>query len=454
MKKLRELNTRYSTDNPTKGISDEEGLHLNIGEQMAVMNLLPERIQRTRYINNYHLEPLPQIPRYIQLPTYAFPLWQGIHDQVLDDYERTGIERIPIKTSIPRFLNDHHFINNVTVGKYSVYDPVARVKYLTQIPYTVTDCAKAYIEICEFLSGKKLKPEYNKFKDKIPANYKIGIKYFSSYHKGDLAYIDIKAAYWSILWPTTIDMRYDTQKQEIESEGTITYWHCDQFMMQKHVRNVMNTLFNYRSRNLWYWDERRIRQGKPYMDRLYRPYNLAYILDVMNAIITEVKEKFTLYQWLTDAAIVPANQADALIEYLHEEWFLTGKIDDIGPGTSNRVDVYKVGKKQTRSYRPRIVGTPNNPLRPANVEYFKMLRQQIKNGQLPNIRRSVKKTKVFGFSTNVINPSEYTPKPKLIAPKRPPKPPKGPMYGKKDSSPPENTINAIETFKKIKKKDD
>jgi hypothetical protein len=413
------MNTLYSTDNPTKGISDEEGLHISGLDIMQIMTLLPDRIARTRYMNHYGLEPMQQIPEYILLPSFAFPLFQAIHDEVLNEQDRKGYEVVPLKKTIQRFLNDTDFTNDVIVGKYSVTDKKNKVRYLTQIPYTITDCARAYIRLCEFSAGTRLTPKYNKYKDIV--RMKKGIKFFSGYYAGELAYIDIRAAYWSILWPTTLDMEYDPIKQEITADGIIPYIHCDQFAMHKQIRNVMHTLYGYRDMRIWKHEERRIRHGQMFGDRLYRPYNLAYIHDVMNAICVDVREHFTLLQWLTDGIIVPADQAEPLMEFLFQEWFLDSRLKWTGDGASNRIDMYKVGNKQTGHYNPKIVGTPHCELRSANIESLKEIRQQAKNGTLPEIRATKKKSKIFGVSPTVIQESEYKPKLRFIAAKRKPR---------------------------------
>lgn len=448
MSRLSSLNNKKSTeDNPTKSISDEPELHLSVGEQMNVMNLLPERVQRTRFINHYNLEPLPQIPHYIQLPTYAFPLWQAIHDEVLNEQDRKGYEIIPLRMPISRFLREHKFKNDVIIGKNSITDRKNKVRYLAQIPYTVTDCAKAYIRICEFLSGKRLEPQYNKHKDVY--RRKRGIKYFSGYHKGNFAYIDMESAYWSILWPTTVDMQYDHINQEIASEGNICYQHCDQFRMFKQVRLVLHTLFGYRDMRIWHPDEGRIKPGNLFQDALYRPFNLGYVHDVMNAIVSEIKEKFTLYQWLTDAAIVPENQGEALVEFLREEWFINSRITHKGEGYSNRIDSYQIGEYHTRGFNKRIVGVEHDGLYPANIEGLKELRQQAKNGTLPEIRKIKHKPRMPGsrMALSIAMEAEITPrKQRLIAPKRN----RDFMNTRKGTIPPEDTIDASFMLKKKK----
>ena len=422
MSRLSDLNNRRSTDNPTRGITDEEGLHLTDITLAQTMSLLRDRMSRTRYINHYHLEPEQQIPRYVSLPTYAFPLYQAIHDEALDHYKDEGWEIIPIDVPKTRFLNDNHFKHKMIVGQFSITDTQAKTKYLLQIPYTVTDCAKAYIRICERLSEARLKPQYNKYTDRID-HIRKGIKYFSGYYTGELAYVDIKTAYWSILWPTTIDMRYDMNTQTIMGDGQIQYWYCDQFAMHRDTRHVLNTLFAYRKSRMWDPETRRLIQGPMIKDRMYRPYNTGYIHDVMNAVVVEATQKFNILQWLTDAAILPLNQAEAFMEFLFEEWFLASRIKYFGEGTSNRIDMYDIrgiDGRTTRNFKKRIIGTTHNELRPANIEELKKIRQQAKNGTLPDIKQRIKKKRVFGKNITVAIPAEITlkPKKKLIAPKR------------------------------------
>jgi hypothetical protein len=453
MSRLSSLNNKKSGDNPTKGKSDEEGLHLSISQKMDIMSLLPERIQRTRFMNQNNLEPMPQIPYYIQPPMYAFPLWQAIHDEVLNEQDRKGYEIIPLKMPIERFMKQKKFDHEVIVGKHSITDRKYKVRYLTQIPYTVTDCAKAYIRLCEFSSGNRLTPRYNKYKD----NYwrKRGIKYFSGYHKGNFAYIDMESAFWSILWPTTIDMEYDWIKQEIISDGTICYYHCDQFRMYKPVRLVLHTLFGYKNMIVWNPEKQRTVPGKPFKDALYRPYNLGYIHDVMNSIVWDVRKNFTLYQWLTDAAIVPEDQGEALVEFLREEWFINSKIKYRGEGYSNRLDSYKIGEKTTGSFNKRAVGTEHIELFEPNIEGLKELRQLAKKYELPEIRQILKKPRMPGSHTALSTAiqTEIQPKPKK------PKPTKkspNPMGRGKTTPLPEDiiTFKSIEDIRNREKNDD
>jgi hypothetical protein len=442
LSKLSNLNNRYSTDNPAR---DNSELHITGLQAAQILGMLPDRISRTRFINHWHLEPLQEYPEYIQLP-YGDPktkkpyaLTQAINDRILDRHDSSDYEIVPIDTTIHRFLNDHEFISDLVHGDHSATDRKNKIRYVNQIPYTLTECAREYLRICEDLSGRKLKSKYSVHKDRVSVSPTF---YFSGYYAGELAYIDLKAAYWQFLWPTTIDMEYDPIRQEIAAEGNITYFYCDQFAKCKPIRQRIHSLYNYRYFKVWKWDERRNRH-KFAPSELYFPYNVWYIYDMMNAVVKDIiKHKFTLLHWLTDAAIVPASQAESLLEFLFEEWFLDARLEAIGNGSSNVMNMYKVGPKVTRHYDPKIKGRPFIQLREANIEGLKELRQPAKNGQLPEIKKTKRQQKVFYVATKVIPESEYKPKKRLIAPKRS----IDPIKQRNLFKPPENTL----TFNSIK----
>lgn len=434
MKCLGTQLSRLSSLNNKKSQPIEPGLHLTGLQKTQILSLLPDRISRTRFLNTYHLEPLPEIPHYILLPNFL--LFQAINDRILDNHESSDYEIIPIDTTIYRFLNSHNFTNNIRHGYYSATDTKNKIRYVTQIPYTVTECAREYIRICEFLSGNKLRPQYSKYRDRI---YTSPTHYFSGYHKGELAYIDITAAYWSILWPTAIDMEYDPIKQEITAEGSIAYYHCDQFAKAKIIRNLLSSLYNYKHMKIWKWDEKRNYHFFP-PSELYRPYNVAYIYDMINAIVVDaINRGFQIKQWLTDAAILPTHQANSFQEFLFEEWFLDSRLIASGPGYSNITNSYKIGPKTTGGFNPRQVGVEHNKLREANIEGLKELRQLAKNNQLPEIGKSKRQKRMPGsrVALKTAEPSEYIPKKRLIAPKRI----IDPMNTRGNSPPPKNTLS-------------
>lgn len=359
------------------------------------LEIMPRKVAATRYKNTPLLEPLNPIPQQILLP-YHFPLFQAIHDRVLDRQDAQGFERIELQEGIHSFLRDNEFENDLIIGNFTATDRTAKIKYVTQVPYTLTECAREYIRICEFSAGSHLKPTYNKIKD---VNRKHPTMYFSGYANGELAYIDLRAAYFQILWPTTIDMQYEPDLQEIVQEGNIGYVHADQFMKCKKVRQIIHTLYNYRYMKTWDHEKKIVVRRKP-PSEIYRPYNMSFIYDMMNAIAQDINANFTLYQWLTDAAIVPYSQAESVREFLFQEWFLDSRLEAFGDGISNQMNMYKVGDKRTAHFDPDKKGRPHSSFKPANIDYLKSYRMACINGEIPIIK-SKRTQRVLGVAKHV-----------------------------------------------------
>jgi hypothetical protein len=401
-------------DNESERGSD---LHISIPaylspeDRMTIWTMLPRKIVNMVLTDIEPKDPLQMRPHQVIIPN--FPLFQAIDDWL---YLNDKYERIPIKQGPLAYVRSHTFDHDVIVGNFSITDRHCHTKWVTQIPYTYTDYALGYLALCQYTAGEKLRPQYSKHKDLChlkPTNY------FSHRYQGKLAYIDLSAAYWSILWPTTIDMQYDPDQQEIVSEGRIGYIHCDQFAKWKPVRNVFNTLYNYRQMKVWNLEKQRfVYQFPP--SPIYRPYNYAYIMDMMNAIATDVKNNFTLLQWLTDAAIVPAAEAEALMEFLYEEWFMIGKLKALGEGDSNMRDMYAISagdlpRKATAHYDIQKNGGYSSSLRSANIEGLKQYRRDLIAGRIPLSPTLGKKTRIEPGGRSLSTAKTYT---KPAVPKR------------------------------------
>jgi hypothetical protein len=342
-----------------------------------ILEIMPQSMSQTRYLNHNIDEPMPQgIPHYIQLP--PFPLFDSLKSWI---ETHSAYTHIPLTQGIMSFIKSREFENDMIVGNFSATDTSKKLKYVTQIPNTKTEIANAYIKFCTHQAGKKLKPVYNANKER---NKSAPTHYFSGYYEGDLAYVDMWCAYWSILWPTCIDQEYDPKTQEIVEDGTIPYLRCDEFAKAKDIRNILHTLYGYRTTRIWDHKKKMIKH-RIFASPTYRPYNLSYIYDVMNAIVSEIKEKFTLLQWLTDAAIVPANEAENLMEYLFGHWWIDSKIKYKGHGKSIALNVYEIGQPipHTTAHSEEIRNTKGrytSSLKPANIEGLKNERRMMIRG--------------------------------------------------------------------------
>jgi hypothetical protein len=346
------------SNNPQSNRGNDFPLHLNLqtelnAEQLAkLLTLLPQKLVNARYRN--HLDPNHPIIEWPHKHTFPnLPLYKMIEDYLesKDSYERIVIDR-----PIPPFdycrKNNKQFDHNCFLGHYSATDKKCKIKWVTDIPYTPTEIAIGYIRLCEDNAGIRLKVKYSKNKDLV----KNGpIVYYSGRYQGEIAYIDCRHAYWQILNPTAIDMEYNQDCQEIESYGNIPYIFPEEFSNWKLVRNVLNTLYNYRTMSYWDIEKEQIgHEQRP--NPLYRPYNYAYIMDTMTAIVTDCIENFPIRQWLTDAAILDGKYANTLLDFLWSEWHMDARIEAWGEGDSKAINTYSIEsghgyeKKETGHY--------------------------------------------------------------------------------------------------------
>jgi hypothetical protein len=351
--------------------------YLNPRLRASIISMFPKSMQRTAYSRPERLEPMPKtLPLTVILPD--LPLFEAISDYL---FEHDTYTRIPIKMGPLRFVkeNPELFPRKTVIGLYSATDRLTRKKYVNRIPYTPTDYAMAYLKLCQMSANRILTTDYNKKTDIIPTRL-MPVHYFSGPASGELAYIDIKFAYWQILWPTTIDMHYNWRNQEIESEGFIPYIRCDEFAKQKEIRNVMNTLYNKKDISIWNPETKKLERAS-WPSQLYRPYNMAYVYQVMHAIANDVKNHFHLLQWLTDAAIVPWFEKELIQEFLFEEWFIDSRLDLEGRGRSNTSNSYQIGDYETGGHDPSFKGKPHSNLWNSNIVGLKAERWAITHGK-------------------------------------------------------------------------
>jgi hypothetical protein len=82
-------------------------------------------------------------------------------------------------------------------------------------------------------------------------------------------------------------------------------------------------------------------------------------METLHAIALEVQSRWTLFGWLTDAAIVDAHQADEVVAYLQDTWHLQSRIVMIGAGAVWNVTSYRVGEKASLGVQHQRIPTPS-----------------------------------------------------------------------------------------------
>lgn len=326
---------------------DDEPLSAEL--KAEILSILPTRIVGLRYLRHEYLGENPQYPGRLIIPDT--PLWHAIINEANRRINKSPFIRVPLREGVRNFLHLHEHENELMVGAYSIIDNVSKIKYIRFEPFTPTELMSAYLSLC--LAGRRM-TMYHK---KIDIQKQLPVNYFSGPVSGKLAYVDLKWAYWNILWPTAIDMSYDPISQTIESYGHLHYMYPEEFAQMRIPRLLVHGVFAHRTNAFWIPSRSRlIHRFIP--SQLYRPYLVTYILDTMHRIAWEAKQKFTIHQWLTDAAILPENQMEEFRNWLLNEWFMTSRIIAHGDGDSPGKDMYWIGDKKTKHYTSSLKHKP------------------------------------------------------------------------------------------------
>ena len=267
---------------------------------------------------------IPPTPLYELLAARLFNRFRE------SEYQRVRITEEPIEW-IKR-MNPKHC--SLIVGSKQITDTTNKVKYLYQWPFSFGELAAEYLDYC--LEDSELKPLGGSPGPKAPVA-------FRGPTKGNFAYVDIKACYFTLYSVLSLDFEYSSSYVDL---GTIPFKDTDQLALSKPLRNTVFGMSRKASRTRYKnGTYNRTKERSHY----YRPMISNYVLSTMQAVAQEAWSLFPIQQWLTDAAVIPTSYAPELMEYLSEEWNLTSEIQAHGPAYSFAAGVYKIGPKTTSS---------------------------------------------------------------------------------------------------------
>jgi hypothetical protein len=348
-----------------------------------VSRWFPSLARKAQYKNRVNPNLAGESPLPFKTEFPPFPLFSTIREY-LETHDKWERQELNVN---PQFYAQHfskYLDHSPIIGDHSLTDKKCKIKKLIQYPYTSTEIATSYIRLCEEEAKEILRTKYSKHKDRNKSGPTI---YFGGRYQGELGYIDLKQAYWQILSPTTLDMEYIPDLQEIVSQGFIPYIQPDEFGEWREVRLILNSLFNYRELSVWDIEKQRIIH-QIFPSSLYRPFNLSYILDIMNAVFIDCMDNFPgkIHQWLTDAPIVSGEYTERIRDFLWTEWGFHSRIEAWGNGDSKSQSVYKIEaghglpEKITKHYYSSRPLPKNNKKFPsANIENLKLERWALLN---------------------------------------------------------------------------
>lgn len=171
----------------------------------------------------------------------------------------------------------------------------------------------------------------------------------------DMAYVDLKAAYWSILSIIGWDVDYHPSRWLGKRSDN------DDFPIPNHkvARNSLVSAGLLTPTHVWDGhDLLRIKAHSPYVN-----YSLwACVHDVLHSIAW-IAIKAGAVHIHTDGYIVPIKNADHLIEEIHR-WGLTAIIKDTGDAAIKGVGSYRIGTRKTKKqyqFTPRTISSVYHP---------------------------------------------------------------------------------------------
>lgn len=168
-----------------------------------------------------------------------------------------------------------------------------------------------------------------------------------------LAYVDVVSCYWQLLSCWRPD---DMPLGRGLSEGRLSWLRPVELGRERHLRHAVAGAM-WSSQIEWCHHGKWVRAAAT--SRWSNPYLKRRVMETLHAIALEVASKWTLFGWLTDAAIVEAHQADEVVAYLRDSWHLESRIVAIGIGAVWNVTSYRVGEKTSLGIQHQRIPTPS-----------------------------------------------------------------------------------------------
>ena len=152
--------------------------------------------------------------------------------------------------------------------------------------------------------------------------------YFGGLVSGELATVDLDAAYWQIYTACTLDLSYDGIGTPIN--GNLRFLGADELRPLKHLRNAIVGAISAEHRT-------ELDHGKalrvPVPVTIRRPDLWGFICDLLEAVAVDVRALFGAVHVMTDGYILPhGDLAEDCVDYLRTEWGLSASIRDRGEG--------------------------------------------------------------------------------------------------------------------------
>lgn len=243
--------------------------------------------------------------------------------------------------------------HRLVIGSHqSAYDRCHRITLIDHChaPYPVHSLARPYL--AEITRAQL--PKFTRPRPTIPDDQLLERSaplYFGGPCSGELAYIDLTAAYWQLYRVASLDLDYDgtgTPRQ-----GQIKFLGSDELFPHKLLRNsIIGTVraetvteSNYGTISV-----------VPVGPKWRRPALWAWIMDMLEAIAWDVRVTFGAKMVQVDGYIVGADVAEQLVHHLRTAWGIESMTKSVGFGKLTSLGNWQIADEIRGHPEPHVAG--------------------------------------------------------------------------------------------------
>lgn len=306
------------------------------------------------------------------------PLYRMLRQRVRDRQDASPYlyDRLPGEMWPYEWIELHKPKGVVHVGTQSLTVVDEGIKYLRQWPCGYGDIAAEYLR---WIAGDENKlRRHNGAASAIPAPP----LYFTGPRYDHCAYVDIVGCYFHLYRPLSLDCVYKSPTGSASGQiwyrqGSLLFECADELALSKQVRNTVYGIMRKRVQVVY-------RDGKYEWQSartpLYRYCLTQLVMETLQAVAQSCIDRFSVHMWLTDAAILPRNQAQALIDFLRLEWRLDSRIIAQGQSRLLALGRYTVGSKWSANLDGNPIPVKRDSLPDVPSEYLQQLRMELTGG--------------------------------------------------------------------------
>lgn len=248
------------------------------------------------------------------------------------------------------FVNQRRYLDYqlLTLGSNkTVFDVISKEKFIDHSlwPVTESELARTYLHHIFQQQAPKAIEHNGMDSRRVPWSKKtfplLEINppiFFAKQHTGDLAYIDIKSAYYQLYQHLTLDFSFNPD-DHILSHGRIKFLDIDELKNHKAIRNTMIGICRAKTVN-------QITYGKYFIRNTYNrwlaPELWGYLMYMLHAVARDIKQRFPVHYIHTDGYIINQEDTDAVQAFFMNEWGLQTTIKAQGHGTVHALGNYTI----------------------------------------------------------------------------------------------------------------